>query len=92
MTWVNQFELIVGMKKDPVFGAVIMVGMGGTAAEIFRDRALALPPLNEYLGHELIGSTKAARLLQRFRNLPEADTNMLTDDDRRWIPERKIDA
>ena len=42
VTWVNQFELIVGMKKDPVFGAVIMVGMGGTAAEIFRDRALAL--------------------------------------------------
>ena len=37
----------MGAKKDPVFGPVIMVGMGGMAAEVFHDRALGLPPLNE---------------------------------------------
>ncbi len=31
----------MGTKKDPVFGSVIMVGMGGVAAEVFRDRAWA---------------------------------------------------
>ena len=45
----NGFELIMGMKKDPIFGPVILVGMGGVAAEVFQDRALALPPLNECL-------------------------------------------
>ncbi len=40
-------ELIIGAKKDPVFGPVIMVGFGGIAAELFHDRALGLPPLNE---------------------------------------------
>ena len=40
-------ELILGAKQDPVFGAVVMVGMGGVTAELMHDRALELPPLNE---------------------------------------------
>ena len=44
VTFPTSFELILGTKKDPIFGSVIMVGTGGTAAELFRDRALGLPP------------------------------------------------
>ncbi len=50
------FELILGAKKDPIFGTVIMVGMGGVAAEVFGDRALGLPPLNERLARRMLES------------------------------------
>ena len=53
----------MGTKKDPVFGSVIMVGMGGMAAEVFRDRALGLPPLNEALARRMLESLKSWPLL-----------------------------
>jgi len=79
VTWPNQFELIIGMKKDPVFGAVIMVGMGGTAAEVFRDRALALPPLNESLARRMLESLKSWPLLQGYRGKPGANIDRLIE-------------
>ena len=56
-------ELIIGAKKDPVFGAVMMVGAGGITAEVFRDRALELPPLNERLARRMIESLRIRPLL-----------------------------
>jgi len=75
----NAFELIMGMKKDPVFGAVIMVGMGGTAAEVFQDRALALPPLNEALARRMIESLKSWTLLRGYRGKPAANIDRLVE-------------
>ncbi len=75
----NGFELIVGSKKDPVFGAVIMVGTGGTAAEVFRDRALALPPLNESLARRMLKSLKSWPLLQGYRGKPAACIDRLIE-------------
>ena len=75
----NGFELIVGTKKDPVFGAVIMVGTGGTAAEVFRDRALALPPLNESLARRMLTSLKSWPLLQGYRGKPAANIDRLIE-------------
>jgi acetyltransferase len=72
-------EIMIGIAHDPVFGPVISFGAGGTAVEIFADSQVALPPLNEYLSRELIRRTRAARFLQQFRNLPEADIGVLTD-------------
>jgi len=72
-------EIMIGIAHDPVFGPVISFGAGGTAVEIFADSQVALPPLNEYLSRELIRGARAARLLQRFRNLPAADTQALID-------------
>ena len=72
-------EIMIGIAHDPVFGPVISFGAGGTAVEIFADSRVALPPLNEYLSRELIRGTRAARFLQQFRNLPEADICKLTD-------------
>ena len=73
------FELIMGTKKDPVFGSVIMVGTGGTAAELFRDRALALPPLNESLARRMLESLKSWPLLQGYRGKPGANIDRLVE-------------
>ena len=70
-------ELLVGVIDDPVFGPVISFGAGGTAVEILRDRAVALPPLNAHIVRTLIGQTKVAKMLGRFRNLPPADMEAL---------------
>ena len=66
-------ELIVGIASDPVFGPVVLFGEGGTAVELRRDRAIALPPLNDHLAHALIGKTQVARLLAGYRGKPGAD-------------------
>lgn len=66
----NGRELLVGVVNDPIFGPVVSFGAGGTAAEILRDRTVALPPLNEHIAQTMIGQTRVARLLGQFRNLP----------------------
>ncbi|MHC4406240.1 MAG: bifunctional acetate--CoA ligase family protein/GNAT family N-acetyltransferase [Planctomycetota bacterium] len=79
VTYPSGFELIIGAKKDPVFGAVIMVGMGGTAAEVFRDRALGLPPLNEALARRMLESLKSWPLLQGYRGKPGVNIDRLIE-------------
>jgi acetyltransferase len=79
ITYPNSFELIMGTKKDPIFGSVIMVGMGGTAAELFRDRALGMPPLNESLARRMLESLKSWPLLQGYRGKPGANIDRLIE-------------
>jgi len=69
----NTRELMVGVKRDPIFGPVIAFGSGGTAVEILRDSAVALPPLNSLLAQRLIARTRAARLLEPFRQMAGVD-------------------
>jgi len=66
----NGYELILGSKKDPVFGSVILFGLGGIYTELFKDRAIGFPPLNQTLAHRIIEKTKAYDLLKGFRGLP----------------------
>jgi acetyltransferase len=72
-------ELLVGVIRDPVFGPVISFGAGGTAVEVMRDRAVALPPLNRFIARRLIAGTRVSRLLGEFRNLPAVDQTALED-------------
>jgi acetyltransferase len=65
-----RFELLIGAIKDPVFGPVLMFGLGGTATEIWKDRAIALPPLNLALASHLVEDTKISRILHGYRNQP----------------------
>ncbi len=60
-------ELIIGTKKDPVFGTVMLVGMGGTSAELFKDKRLEFPPLNEQLARQMLESLKIYPLLTGWR-------------------------
>jgi acetyltransferase len=66
-------ELIAGIADDPSFGPVIVFGRGGTAVEVINDKALALPPLDLKMAHELIARTRVARVLKAYRNVPAAD-------------------
>ncbi|MFW5954534.1 MAG: GNAT family N-acetyltransferase [Guyparkeria sp.] len=72
-------ELLVGVSRDPVFGPVIAFGMGGTAVEVIRDRALALPPLNTVLIRRMVDQTRAARLVGPFRNAPEVKRHQVEE-------------
>jgi len=60
-------ELIVGTKKDPVFGTVMLVGMGGVTAELFKDKRLEFPPLNEQLALQMLKSLKIYPMLKGYR-------------------------
>jgi acetyltransferase len=70
-------ELIVGIADDPTFGPVIAFGCGGTGVEVINDKALALPPLDLKLAHELIGRTRIAKLLAGYRDVPAADVGAI---------------
>ena len=63
-------ELILGIKKDSVFGTILMVGMGGVTAELFADKALGFPPLNESLARQMLESLKIYPLLKGYRGSP----------------------
>lgn len=66
-------ELIVGISSNPVFGPTISFGAGGTAVEIWHDYAIALPPLNSFITHDLIQRTRVSKLLAKFRHMPAAN-------------------
>jgi acetyltransferase len=71
------YELIVGSSPDPQFGPVLLFGMGGQLVEVFRDSALALPPLNMTLARHLIGETTISRALKGVRGRRPIDEEAL---------------
>ncbi len=73
------YELILGSKKDPDFGPVILFGLGGIMTEVLKDHAIALPPLNRLLARRLIESTRVFNLLKGYRNRPPADLLLLEE-------------
>ncbi|MBK0392532.1 bifunctional acetate--CoA ligase family protein/GNAT family N-acetyltransferase [Ramlibacter algicola] len=72
-------ELIVGLATDPVFGPVVLFGAGGIAAEIERDRAVDLPPLNGALARAMVARTRVGALLRPHRGQPGVDEAALAD-------------
>jgi acetyltransferase len=72
-------ELMVGVIRDPVFGPAIVFGTGGTAVEVHRDRAVALPPLNAFLIDDMIRGTRVAKLLGEFRRMPPVNRAALEE-------------
>ncbi len=74
------YELIIGCKKDPVLGSVIVFGRGGTETEIFRDIAVGLPPLNQKLARRVMERTRIFRALASgFRSRPPANIRMIEE-------------
>ena len=66
-------ELIVGCRRDPAFGPLVMVGLGGIYAEMLRDTAIALGPISPEEAESLIRSLRGAPLLLGARGKPELD-------------------
>ena len=72
-------ETIVGISRDPDFGPVVVFGLGGTMVELFKDRALCIPPLTQAEAQEMISYTKSGRLLQGFQGQKAGDLPALID-------------
>ncbi len=62
------YELVIGAKKDPSFGAAILFGTGGDLLEAMNDYAIGLPPLNQTLAKRMMEDTK---IYQYLRDLPD---------------------
>jgi acetyltransferase len=60
----NGYDLILGSSVDPQFGPVILFGSGGLLVEVYRDRVLALPPLNTTLAQRMMEQTRIFAALQ----------------------------
>jgi acetate---CoA ligase (ADP-forming) subunit beta len=72
-------ELILGAKIDVQFGPMILLGMGGTGVEIYRDVALRMAPLLERDAMAMVGGLKAHRLLEGYRGAEPVDKGKLTE-------------
>ncbi len=66
----NGRELYIGVVTDHLFGPVISFGAGGTMIELINDRAVELPPLNQFLAQRLIARVRSAGLLGEWRGAP----------------------
>src|SRR5208282_6551409 len=73
------YELIVGSSLDSQFGPVILFGTGGQLVEVFKDSALALPPLNSTLALRLMEQTKILKALEGVRGRKPVDVTALED-------------
>ena len=96
----NGYELILGSSVDPQFGPVLLFGTGGYFVEVFKDRALGLPPLNRTLARRLMEQTQIYNALKKgFRGRGVMDLDTLEEllvrfsqlvIEQRWIKEIDI--
>jgi acyl-CoA synthetase (NDP forming) len=70
-------EVIVGLSQDPLFGPVLLLGMGGIFVELYQDVALRACPITARDAREMLQEVKGARLLEGFRGQPAADVEAL---------------
>ena len=93
------YELIIGSSIDPQFGPVLLFGMGGQLVEVFKDRALGLPPLTTTLARRMMESTKIYTALKGVRGRRGVDLAELEQllvrfsqlvVEQRWIAELDI--
>ena len=72
-------ETIIGTMRDPVFGPMVMFGLGGVAVELFRDVAFASAPLTPERAEALIDASRGAALLKGWRGGPPLDRAALVE-------------
>jgi acetate---CoA ligase (ADP-forming) len=72
-------EVIVGMRRDPNFGPLMMFGLGGVYVELFKDVGFGVSPISPSHAREMIEMTKAGRLLKGYRGGPIYDLEAVVD-------------
>jgi acetate---CoA ligase (ADP-forming) len=72
-------EVILGATRYPIFGPLLMFGLGGIFVEVFKDVEFRLAPIDRNDARQMIRSIKGYRLLQGFRGRPKADTQILEE-------------
>jgi hypothetical protein len=70
-------EAIVGYRRDPIVGPVVLVGAGGILAELYNDYALRLAPVTPEEAEEMIAEVKGLAAIRGYRNLPRGDVAAL---------------
>jgi acetyltransferase len=73
MVKLDGYEIILGCSPDPQFGPVLLFGMGGVLVEVFKDRALGLPPLNTTLARRMMEQTTIYTALKGVRGKQSVD-------------------
>ena len=74
------YEVMVGSKKDPMFGSVIVFGAGGLGVELFNDVSIGFPPLNQVLAKRMMEQTKIYKvLISGYRGRPPANIALLEE-------------
>jgi len=74
MADMNGYEVLLGKKTDSIWGPAVACGLGGTYAELWNDKVVTLPGLNETLALRLVKKTKISKmLLKGWRGKPAAD-------------------
>ncbi len=72
-------ELLVGVRRDPMFGLIMVIGSGGTMAELMRDTGILLLPTSRTAVSDCVTSLKVSQLLDGFRGSPPANRDALID-------------
>ncbi|HXW40595.1 MAG TPA: acetate--CoA ligase family protein [Xanthobacteraceae bacterium] len=72
-------EVLLGVSRDPTWGPLLMVGLGGVLVEVLADVTLAPVPLDQVAARALIGGLKGAQAFESYRGLPAADTEALAE-------------
>jgi len=72
-------EIIIGMSHDPVFGPLVMTGLGGIHVELFKDVAFSIHPLTDGDPDYMLSQLKALPLLTGWRGSPESDVGALSE-------------
>lgn len=75
----GQLELMLGMKRDPVFGPLVMIGIGGVLVEMLGDVAVALAPVRAEEVRRMLATLRGFRMLQGYRGHPGVDIDALID-------------
>ena len=70
-------EVIVGFRRDPLVGPTVTVGLGGVLAEIYKDAATRLAPVDEAEARQMVDEVKGLATIRGYRNLPKGDVTAL---------------
>jgi len=72
-------EVILGAKRDPSFGPVVLFGLGGIYVEVLRETSLRIAPINRYEAEEMISEPRGATILKGIRGEPPSDREALVE-------------
>jgi 4-hydroxybutyryl-CoA synthetase (ADP-forming) len=72
-------EIILGAKQDPIFGPLVMFGLGGIYVEILRDVVFRLAPIDEHEASQMVQSIKTLKLLKGVRGEKPSDLGAIVD-------------